>query len=40
MVLKDNIDVLVIAESQAQGTRLSRMVGRTLSGNYQPCSES
>jgi EAL domain-containing protein (putative c-di-GMP-specific phosphodiesterase class I) len=40
MVLTDNIDVLVIAESQAQGTRLSRMVGRTLSGNYQPCSES
>jgi EAL domain-containing protein (putative c-di-GMP-specific phosphodiesterase class I) len=40
MVLTDNINVLVIAESQAQGTRLSRMVGRTLSGHYQPCSES
>lgn len=40
MVLSDNVDVLVIAESQAQSTRLSRMVGRTLSGHYQPCSES
>lgn len=40
MVLTDNIEVLVIAESQAQGTRLSRMVGRILSGRYQPCGES
>ena len=40
MVLPEDIDILVIGQSKALATRLCRMVGRSLSGHYQPCDES
>lgn len=40
MVLPEDIEILVIGQSKALATRLCRMVGRSLSGHYQPCDES
>ena len=40
MVLPEDIDILVIGQSKALATRLCRMVGRSLSGHYQPCDEA
>ena len=40
MVVNENIDILVAAESQALATRICRLMGRALSGRYHPCSES
>ena len=40
MVIPEDIDVLVIGQSSALATRISRMMGRVLSGRYQPCDEA
>ena len=40
VVLNEDIDILVAAESQALATRICRLMGRALSGRYHPCSES
>ncbi len=40
MVLAENIDILVIGETRALATRLCRMMGRAMSGRYQPCDET
>ena len=40
MVPSENSDILVIGETRALATRLCRMMGRTLSGHYQPCDET
>lgn len=40
MVIPEDIDILVIGQSSALATRISRMMGRVLSGRYQPCDEA